>query len=284
MRRLRDILREEDIQPRKSLGQCFLGDEGVIRGIVQRARIGVGETVIEIGAGVGLMTEAIARQARRVVAVEIDPVLVRVLERRLGAFRNVEIVAADILRCNLASLIGTGGGSEKVKIVGNIPYHLSSPILFMMLAQKHLVAEMILMFQKEVADRLLAPPGTKAYGILSVVMDMYAEMQPEIEVPPECFFPPPRIRSTVLTFRMRSRPKCPMRRETIFIPLVKAAFAHRRKTLFNNLRQTGWLDLSEDDLRNRLVVSGIDPRRRAETLTPEEYALLTDVLTTNKYS
>jgi 16S rRNA (adenine1518-N6/adenine1519-N6)-dimethyltransferase len=113
---------------------------------------------------------------------------------------------------------------------------------------------------------------------------MYAEMRPEIEVPPECFFPPPRIRSTVLTFRMRSRPKCPIRRETSLLPLVKAAFAHRRKTLLNNLRQAGWLNLTEDDLRNRLAESGIDPRRRAETLTPEEYALLTDILTDNKYS
>lgn len=279
MSRLRKILRENGIQPRKSLGQSFLEDENIIQEIVRTAHIEGEDTVVEIGAGVGLLTEAIAARAKRVVAVEIDKLLVQVLEGRLRSLTNIEIVSADILKCNLKTLAGSALGEKRVKIIGNIPYHISSPILFEMLAARELISTMTLMFQKEVADRLLAHPGTKAYGILTVLMDMYADMNQEMDVPPECFFPPPRITSTVVTFRMREGKKYDVRNENAFFPLIKAAFAHRRKTIFNNLRHTAWLGLTEEDLRKRLGSAGIDGQRRAETITTQEYALLTDVLT-----
>jgi 16S rRNA (adenine1518-N6/adenine1519-N6)-dimethyltransferase len=135
------------------------------------------------------------------------------------------------------------------------------------------------MLQKEVADRLLAPSGTREYGILSVLMDMYTEMERKFDVPPECFFPRPRVWSTVVTFRMRGDAKYPMRNPEALRPIVKCAFAHRRKTLFNNLRQAGWLNFSPETLRQRLLDGGIDPRRRAETLDTQEYARITDILT-----
>lgn len=282
MSRLRTLIRKAGIRPRKSLGQSFLEDEGVIQRIVQCAHIDAGDTVIEIGAGLGMMTEAVAHCAERVVAVEIDPTLVRTLDTRLRALRNIEILAGDILRCDLDRMAVQFGLKPPYKVVGNVPYHISRPILFKMLDDRTRISAMCLMLQREVADRLIANSGTRAYGILSVLMDMYAEMNKEFDVPPECFFPRPRVWSTVLTFRMRGDAKYSIRNLEAFRAIVKCAFSHRRKTIFNNLRHADWLNLSPEALRQRLVDAGIDPGRRAETLDTQEYARITDVLTVQK--
>jgi 16S rRNA (adenine1518-N6/adenine1519-N6)-dimethyltransferase len=270
MTSIRKMLARYDIHPRKRLGQSFLEDMNIIRRIVALAEPAGNETVVEIGAGLGFMTEELAKKAGRVIALEVDPRLTAVLRERFIGQDRVEVLQADVLKFDFSSPCS----GERIKVVGNIPYHISSPILFRLLDFRRSISSMIMMFQKELADRIAAPPGTKNYGIPSVMVARYTRATSELTVPPTCFYPVPDVVSSVLRIVVREESDLPD--EALFAKIVRAAFAQRRKTLWNNLRQIGLSDERVDMLFTR---SGIDRNRRAETLSVEEFALLTKTWT-----
>jgi len=260
------MLTQYDIHPRKRLGQSFLEDMNIIRRIVALAEPAAGETIVEIGAGLGLMTEELAKRAGRVIAIEVDPRLAAILRERFTGQDRVEVVQMDVLKYDFSS----ASPGERIKVIGNIPYHISSPILFRLLDFRRSISLMILMFQKELADRIAAPPGTKDYGIPSVIVAKYTKATCEMTVPPTCFYPVPDVVSSFLRLEVRTEPELPD--GELFVNIVRAAFARRRKTLWNNLRRTG---LPEEMVDRVFVRSGVDRARRAETLSVEEFSRLT---------
>ncbi len=263
---VRKMVAQYEIHPRKRLGQSFLEDRNIIRRIVALAEPAGDETVVEIGAGLGFMTEELAKKAGRVIALEVDQRLVGVLRERFAGQDRVEVLQMDVLKYDFSSACPGG----RIKVVGNIPYHISSPILFRLLDFRRSISLMILMFQKELADRITAPPGTKDYGIPSVLVARYTRATCELTVPPTCFYPVPDVVSSVLRITVRQEPN--LLDEALFAKIVRAAFAQRRKTLWNNLRQIG---IPEEMVDRMFAGSGIDRTRRAETLSVEEFSLLT---------
>jgi 16S rRNA (adenine1518-N6/adenine1519-N6)-dimethyltransferase len=270
MSSVRAILAQYDIRPRKRLGQSFLEDMNVIRRIAALADPSDQETVVEIGAGLGLLTSELARKAGKVIALEFDPRLVSVLRDRFSGDHRVEIVAGDALDYRFAS--ATPGA--RIKVVGNLPYNISSPILFRLLEFRRSISAMVLMLQKELADRIMAPPGNKAYGIPSVMVARYASVTREMNVPPTCFYPEPAVISSVLGIVMRED-RVPPEEEALFSLTVRAAFARRRKTLWNNLRAAGFADDTLETVLANIQIEGI---RRAETLSGDEFGMLAAAL------
>jgi 16S rRNA (adenine1518-N6/adenine1519-N6)-dimethyltransferase len=263
---IRKMLARYDIRPRKRLGQSFLEDLNVIRRITTLAEPAENETIIEIGAGLGFMTEELANRAGRVIAIEVDPRLAAILRERFTGRDRVEIVQTDVLKYDFSSACP----GARIKVVGNIPYHISSPILFRLIDFRQSISSMILMLQKELADRITAPPGTKDYGIPSVIAAKYTRAACEMTIPPTCFYPVPDVVSSVVRFTVRN--DLPFMDEAPFAKIVRAAFAQRRKTLWNNFRRIGLSDEIVDKVFSR---SGIDRIRRAETLSVDEFTLLT---------
>jgi 16S rRNA (adenine1518-N6/adenine1519-N6)-dimethyltransferase len=266
MNSVRKTLARYDIRPRKRFGQSFLEDQNMIRRIAALVGVMGNETVVEIGAGLGFLTSELAQSAGKVIALEIDPRLVSALHDRFAGDARVEVVPGDVLAYDFSSALPGG----KIKVVGNIPYHISTPILFRLLGFRRSISAMVLMLQKELADRVMAPPGSKAYGIPSILIARYASIVREMNVPPTCFFPEPGVVSSVLRVEMRED-GITREDESLFAMTVRAAFARRRKTLWNNLRAAGFAD---DTLARVLAKTGIEGVRRAETLTVEEFTLL----------
>jgi 16S rRNA (adenine1518-N6/adenine1519-N6)-dimethyltransferase len=263
---VRKMLAHYQIHPRKRLGQSFLEDMNIVRRIVELAEPAADQTIVEIGAGLGFMTEELAKRAGRVIAIEVDPRLAAVLRERFTGQDRVEVLEKDVLKYDFSSACP----GARIKVVGNIPYHISSPILFRLLDFRRSISSMLLMFQKELADRIAAPPGTKNYGVPSVLVARYTMTTCELAVPPTCFYPVPDVVSSVLRIVVRQEPNLPD--EAPFAKIVRAAFAQRRKTLWNNLRRIG---LSEAGVAMVFEGSGIDRTRRAETLLVEEFSRLT---------
>jgi 16S rRNA (adenine1518-N6/adenine1519-N6)-dimethyltransferase len=242
----------------------------MIRRIAALAETTENETVVEIGAGLGFLTSELVRSAGKVIALEIDPRLVAVLRDRFAGNTRVEIVPGDVLVYDFSSALPGG----KVKVIGNIPYHISTPILFRLFEFRRSISTMVLMLQKELADRIMAPPGSKEYGIPSVLIARYASVAREMNVPPTCFYPEPGVVSSVLRIAMGEDGITP-EDESFFSRTVRTAFARRRKTLWNNLRTAGF---AEGTLELVLAKTGIQGVRRAETLTVEEFRLLAEGL------
>jgi 16S rRNA (adenine1518-N6/adenine1519-N6)-dimethyltransferase len=272
----RQILQNHDIRPRKRLGQSFLKDRDVTGRIVQIADIRKEDTVVEIGAGLGIMTELLAARAGRVIALEFDPRLATILREALKSHANVEIVPTDVLKYDF-SLACRGCSIGNFKVVGNLPYNISSQILFHLISYRQSIAYMAVMFQKEMADRIIAPVGTKDYGIPSVLLSMYATVSHEMTVPPECFYPQPKVISSVLKIVMRQKPLVDLKDDDFFRRIIKVAFSKRRKTLLNNLRAAN-LPVCEEEINSSLEAAGIDGKRRGETLTTEEFGTLSNVI------
>ena len=277
MTTVREILTDHGIRPLKRLGQSFLEDRNAINKIIRISNIQEDDIIVEIGAGVGLMTESIAKQAKKVIALDIDPRMVGILKKRMAPYRHVDIVQADVLEYDFSSAIGELP-SRKIKVIGNIPYNISSQILFRLLAYRDHISSMILMFQKELADRLIATPGTKAYGVPTVLVSMYLLCSREMAIPSSCFYPKPAVMSSVLKMVIREKPQLDLADHDFFFKIAKTAFAKRRKTLLNNLRGLKLLGYSDMDLANALKNSGIDGARRGETLTAVEIGKLSNSL------
>jgi len=274
----REILRKYKVRPQKKLGQSFLIDGNIAAGIVKSSGIGSGDVVVEIGSGHGALTLLIVREAEKVVAVEIDPRMVDILREELKEASNLEIFQQDILDYDFSMPLRDSRGKNKLKIIGNIPYSISSQILFRLIDFRETISSMTLMFQKEVAERITASPGTKEYGILSAITYMYTIPSRVMTVPADCFFPRPKVDSAILKMEVRETPLFAVKDNDLFLKVVKCAFAKRRKTLFNNLRSSDLFPVGKEDVQRVLDRLGIDGRRRGETLTVEEFGILSDAI------
>jgi 16S rRNA (adenine1518-N6/adenine1519-N6)-dimethyltransferase len=253
---------------RRALGQHFLRDAGVARAIVDLVAPTADDLVVEIGPGEGALTEALARRSGRVIALEVDPSLIERLRRRFPA---VETLEADARSWDYGLLSRPPDG--RVLVVGNLPYSVSKPIVAALLDARAAVDVMALMLQREVAERLAAPPGGKVYGALSVLTQAVCEVELALRVSPGAFRPPPQVESAVVRLRPRATPRVPPELEHRFREVVRAAFSRRRKTLANAL--AGGLGLSLGAAREVAAASGVDPGRRAETLNVSEFVALT---------
>jgi len=257
------------LQPKKRLGQHFLIDQNIVRKIVAAAALRPHEAVLEIGPGRGILTRALCGQARRVFAIEVDRSLGAVLEEALAGSSNVEVHFGDALDYPYERL------APGTVVVANLPYNVSSPLLFRLLNAHLLIDRMVLMLQTEVARRLVAGPGTKDYGILSVLTQYRAVPSIGFHVSAGCFRPRPAVSSTVVVLPMRREPAVSVADEPLFIRTVRASFAHRRKTLANSLRDEGF---SSEQIMPALKAAGIEPARRAESLVIAEFAALANAL------
>ena len=273
----KEILHQYGIKPNKKLSQSFLIDINVINRIVHAANISQEDIVVEIGAGIGVLTENIAKKAKRVIAVEIDRNLVEVLKDKLGVYDNVEVHCGDILKFDFNSISETH--SSKIKIIGNVPYNISSPLIFRLLSFRPVISDFMLMLQKEIVQRLVSVPDNKIYGIPSVILQMFATAEKIFDVPSTCFYPQPKVESAIIKGSFREKPLVYLQDEIFFTVLVKAAFAQRRKMLINNLKNAKFLEgLSDDDLKEALDAAGIDGKRRGETLSISEFGNLSNIL------
>jgi len=275
----RAILAKYQIRPLKRLGQSFLSDPNIIRKIIEVSDIRRDETVVEIGAGLGVMTALMARRAERVIALEIDRALIPVLHEELKKYDNVEILHVDALKYEFR----TRGGAT-LKVVGNIPYNISSQILFRLLEARDHISSMVLMFQREVAERLVAGPGSKTYGILSVLVRLYTDPAIVFNVSPQCFYPRPKVESAVVRMDIPEKPLIGVDDDAFLLTVVRSAFSKRRKTLMNNLKASSRIGLRHDALLQVLDSLGIDPARRAETLAPEDFARLSNALSGRQFT
>jgi len=273
----RTLLDAWQIPAKKQLGQNFLRHPSAAEKIVGLARLAPDDTVLEIGAGLGALTIPAARSAARVIAVETDRRITGLLKAEILAagLENVQIVAKDILTLDMAGLVAEGAG--RAVVMGNLPYHISSQVLVRLIQARRHIHHAVLMFQKELAQRLMAPVGTKAYGRLTVMLDYCADVQPLMRLSADAFFPRPKIESTVVGMRFKSSPAQTPQDEAFFHQVVKAAFSKRRKTLKNALAGSH-LELSPQAAVAALAAAGIDPVRRAETLTVDEFVRLSNHL------
>ena len=267
------------IRPVKSLGQNFLIDEEVIGRIVEGSGISKDTLVIEIGPGTGALTLPLAEAAGHVTAIELDERVIPGLRVKTFSLGNVDIIHEDILKTDLQSLISEGlekYGLKEVRIVGNLPYYITTPII-MKLLEEHTGAESItVMMQKEVADRIAAAPGTKPAGAITYSVHYYADVTRITDVGRDSFYPAPKVDSAVLRLDLREGPPVEVSDMDLYFNCIKAGFSHRRKTLLNSLMSLGGYDKAE--IEDALHRSGIEPERRAESLSMEEFARLADSL------
>jgi 16S rRNA (adenine1518-N6/adenine1519-N6)-dimethyltransferase len=250
-----------------------LVDKNAREKIVRVAALDPEDVVLEIGPGRGEMTETLAGRSRRVIAVEIDQRLAERLVKTTASLGNVEVIHGDALKVDLESLCRPFG--RKLKVVANLPYQISTPLLVRFTRWRHLFVSLILMLQKEVAQRIVAKPGTKDYGVLSVLLQLYTTPTIEMVLPPECFSPRPRVDSALVRLILHEQPREDVRDEEAFRRVVRACFGHRRKRLKNALRSILPEGSGTHEIEGMMISLGIDPGRRAETLNLQEFARLT---------
>lgn len=268
----RHILKAFDLHASKRLGQNFLIHGGTVEAIVETADICPGDRVLEIGPGIGTLTQGLAEAGASVTAVELDKKLPTVLAETLSGYDRVRIVGGDILKTDIPALMG----EEPFKVVANLPYYITTPILLTLLERRLPITRIVTMVQREVAERMIALPGGRDYGALSVAVQYYTEPRLAIEVSPRCFLPPPAVESAVMDCVVRKTPPVAVEDEKHFFHVVRAAFGQRRKTIGNALKSLG---LPRDILQGALSKAGIDPLRRGETLSLSEFAALAGALT-----
>ncbi len=279
---IRGLERKYDFHIAKKLGQNFLTDESVIVQIVESSGAGPRDLVIEIGPGMGVLTSEAAEVAGKVVAIEIDKNLLPILNETLASFDNVKILNEDVLKTDVAltieqeRILPDGSRAEGVKIIGNLPYYITTPILMKLLEERVPADSITIMVQKEVAERIAAPPGSRTYGALSVAVQYYCEIEYVVTVPKEVFIPRPKVDSAVLCLTVRKEKPVELVSEEVFFECIKKGFGQRRKTLHNSL--TGIMGKEKEEVGRILEECGIDPIRRAETLSIQEFAKLANRL------
>ncbi|WP_163183882.1 16S rRNA (adenine(1518)-N(6)/adenine(1519)-N(6))-dimethyltransferase RsmA [Neobacillus sedimentimangrovi] len=278
--RTRDILEKYGFSFKKSLGQNFLIDTNILKKIVSFAELGEESGAIEIGPGIGALTEHLARSSKKVVAFEIDQRLLPILEETLSPYSNVKIIHQDVLKADVKRVMSQEFEHiEDVMVVANLPYYVTTPIIMKLLEDHLPIRGIVCMLQKEVADRISAKPGTKDYGSLSIAVQYYTEVETVMTVPKTVFVPQPNVDSAVIRLTKRATPAVKVKDERFFFLVTKASFAQRRKTLLNNLTsQLPDGKQKKEDILAALESSGIEPSRRGETLTLEEFARLSDAL------
>lgn len=270
----KQIVEKHGFKFSKSLGQNFLIDDNVIDRILDGARLSEGDRIIEVGPGIGTLTREMGKVAEKVVAIEIDKTLIPILKDTLADLENVEVVNQDILKVNVEELVKEKLDGGPVKLVANLPYYITTPIVMKFLEEDIPVTDIVVMVQKEVADRMNANPGTKDYGALSVAVQYYCETEIVAKAPRHMFIPQPNVDSTVIGLHIRPERKYHVDNEDIFFKTVKASFGQRRKTLLNALGGLGFLN--KEEIKEVLAEANIDEKRRGETLTIEEFANLSN--------
>lgn len=263
------ILNRFKLRADKKLGQNFLIDENVVRQIVEAAELSEADTVLEVGPGIGTLTQGLAESKAQVVAVELDTRLLPVLATTLEGYDNVRVVHGDILKVNIMEEVG----APEFKVCANLPYYITTPIIFALLEKRLPMERLVAMVQKEVAERMAAQPGGKEYGALSVAIQYYTEPEIAFIVPPTSFIPAPAVDSAVIVCKRREKPPVEVCDEALFFRVVKAAFSLRRKMLSNSLKNMG---IKAEQVAKWLELADVDGKRRAETLSLEDFAKLTN--------
>lgn len=272
----KEIIQRHGFTFKKSFGQNFLTDSNILTKIVDAAQLDDSVGVIEIGPGIGALTEYIARRAKKVVAYEIDPRLIPILDETLAAYDNVKVIHQDILKADVAQMIAEEfQGVDKIAVVANLPYYITTPILMGLIEKKLPIDWYVTMMQKEVALRLSGKPGTKDYNALSIAVQYYTEAEIALTVPKTVFIPAPNVDSAVLRLTKRSEAPVAVQDEDFFMDLVHGAFKQRRKTIHNNLA-SHFSQFSKDQVAAILNEAGILPNRRGESLSIEEFAHLSN--------
>lgn len=259
------ICKRFDIKMSKKLGQNFLIKRGIVDEIVHAAELTPGEPVLEVGPGIGTLTQGLAQSGADVTAIELDCRLLEVLDTTLASYDNVRIVHGDVLKLDVPTIMN----HKPFKVVANLPYYITTPIIMSLLESKLPIERLVVMVQKEVALRMVAKPGTKDYGALSVAVQYYTEPDIVLDVPPKSFLPAPAVTSSVIRCVLRDKPPVDVIDEKLFFRIVKAGFAQRRKTFSNTMKTTG---LSRDRIEELLAKANIDGQRRGETFTLQEFA------------
>lgn len=275
-RATKNVVEKHGFKFSKSLGQNFLIDDNVIDKILDGARLSQGDNIIEVGPGIGTLTREMGKVAQKVVAIEIDKTLIPILKETLEDLENVEVINQDILKVDVEKLVKEKLNGGPVKLVANLPYYITTPIVMKFLEEDIPVTDIVVMVQKEVADRMNAGPGTKDYGALSIAVQYYCETEIVAKAPRHMFIPQPNVDSTVIGLHVRPEKKYTVDNEEIFFKTVKASFGQRRKTLLNSLGGLGFL--SKDEIREILAKANIDEKRRGETLSIEEFATLSNIV------
>jgi 16S rRNA (adenine1518-N6/adenine1519-N6)-dimethyltransferase len=274
MTSIKQEIRDGGFFPKKKLGQHFLVDRNILNKVVRAAEVGKEDVVVEVGPGLGEMTLALARLVNHVIAVEIDPKLAEILQKKLADCPNVEVVKSDILKVDFKHLYKREG--HPIKVVANLPYQISTPLLFRFIETREAFSTLTLMLQREVAERMAAPSGGKEYGPLSIFVQLFLDVSIRFFIKPSAFFPPPKIESAVVHMVWKEKPAIEEKDEAWFKAVVKACFGYRRKTLLNALKHSG-LSLPESP-ESKMEKAGINPQRRPETLAIEEFIRLAEAL------
>lgn len=277
--RTKELLNKYNFSFKKSLGQNFLIDTNILRNIIHHAGVTEDVGAIEIGPGMGALTEQLAIAANKVLAFEIDQRLLPILEDTLSPYDNVKVVNEDILKADVQHELQHYFGDQEVKIVANLPYYITTPILMNLLTRSLPISSITVMIQKEVADRMAASPNTKSYGSLSLAVQYYTQAAVVMTVPKTAFMPQPNVDSAVLHLELRKEPPVRVEDEKFFFDLIQASFGQRRKTLRNNLNRHFASRFSKDELEDIMNEAGIDGTRRGESLTMEEFAALANTFT-----
>ena len=265
-----ELVKKYNFKFSKSLGQNFLIDDSVLRDIVSGAEVDENDLVIEIGPGVGTLTAQLLNKAKKVVAIELDNDLIPILTQEIGDNPKFTLIHNDALKVNFNEVIGE---EKSVKLVANLPYYVTTPIIVKLLKEKYNFKSLTIMIQKEVAERMNAEPGNKDYGSLSLLVQYYCNTRIVRKVPPQCFIPRPKVDSIVIRLDRLEEPKVKVENEKLFFEIIRSSFNMRRKTLWNGVKNIG---LSKESLELAFKEANVDPKRRGETLTINEFAILQD--------
>ena len=273
-----EIIQKYGFAFQKRFGQNFLVDTHVLERIIRAAGLTKEDMVLEIGPGIGTMTQYLAENAGRVVAVEIDSNLIPILKETLQAYDNVTVLNEDILKVDIRALAEEYNGGRPIKVVANLPYYITTPIIMGLFESQVPIDNITVMVQKEVAERMQAGPGTKDYGALSLAVQYYAEPYIVANVPPNCFIPRPNVGSAVIRLTRHQEMPVKVRDEKLMFSLIRASFNQRRKTLQNGLSNSAELSFSKEEISAAIQALGLSPTVRGEALTLEQFAGLADAL------
>ncbi len=276
-RTIKYIMEKYGFKFSKGLGQNFIIDENVLERIMDGSDISGDDVILEIGPGIGVMTNVLCENAKKVVSIEIDKSLIPVLTETVGHHENLKIINKDVLKVDLLSLVKEEFGEQKPKLIANLPYYVTTPIIMMFLEERIPVSDLIVMIQKEVADRIIAKPSTKAYGALSVVVQYFTEPSIVTKVSRGSFMPMPNVDSSVVRLKVRDNPPVELIDESLFFLTIKDGFGKRRKTLLNAL-SSGFLKISKEQAKIALDLAGIPENTRGEALSIDEFATLANAI------
>lgn len=262
----------------KKFGQNFLIDPHVLDKIIRAADITKEDCVIEIGPGIGSVTQALIENAGKVISIEIDNQLIPILTEQFGNEPNFNLIHQDVLKVDLRELIAKESPNKRIKVVANLPYYITTPIIMALLEHELPIESITVMVQKEVADRLASGPGSKQYGAITVSINYYADTYLVANVPQNCFMPRPNVDSAVIKLTLHEKPPVDVQNKAQLLKIIRAAFSQRRKTLLNTLMANGDLGVAKDQLKEMLDESGIGSNTRGETLSLERFAMLSDYI------